>query len=108
MKLLEILGIYIVGFISTILNVIVIGYAMKSIWSYGLNEVTGYSMTLSAAFLISMFIMFMYNTFRYKENDKKYTDFEEILLVLFSREIALISGTLISWLYVWLMTLILI
>ena len=108
MKLLKVLGIYLVGFISTLINVIVIGYVMKSIWSYGLNEVTGYSMTTSDAFLISMFIMFMYNTFRYKENDKKYTDFEEILLVLFSREIALISGTLISWLYVWLMTLILI
>lgn len=108
MKLLEILGIYIVGFISTLINVIVIGFIMKSIWSYGLNEVTGYSMTTSDAFLISMFIMFMYNTFRYKENDKKYTDLTEILFVLFSREITLISGTLISWLYVWLMTLILI
>ena len=107
MKLFEFFIVYFIGLIMSIVNVAITGVIMKTIWGYGLNELTGYDMSLDAAFLITMFIMFVAAVVRNRTNDPKYDDVEQAVIASISLGMTRILSILICWLTIWLMTLIL-
>lgn len=100
MKSLQVLILWVVGLIFTLLYIFISGYILETAWSGTIANLVNYQLPLSAAFGVVIFVVTLKGLFMPPEIKENITDFTEAFTKVFAVGVSRLVNLFILWITV--------